>query len=105
MGRALTHTVTEDGTTEIGTWTGGEGSLGAEGDFGGGTLTIKSQKPGGSNKRDWGTNGQLTDDGVINFKIPANHKLFAVMAGSTTPSVAIDVEFAEPQGASGRPLG
>ncbi len=90
----LSLSMTADATTEIGEWPGGVASVGVEGGFGSGTLTIKSSKTqSGANLRDLGTSAQLTAAGVVVLGgIPAGHYLFAVLSGSTAPTIEIDVE-------------
>lgn len=84
-GSAAAPTLSADGSTISGNWSGGDGAFVTTGTFGGGTLTLQWQAPDGT----WlslGSGAALTAAGMAGFTAPAG-LLRATLAGSAGPSV------------------
>ena len=93
-------TITGDGSSYLGEWPGGLGSVFAEGDFNDGTLTLQAIRPGGTSKADVSTDTTFAagessgtnEAHVGNFQLPKGTQLYATHSGEGSGSTAITCE-------------
>lgn len=81
-------TFTQDGNAPNVSFPGGAGTVHADGDFGGGTLSLEVSSDTGTTFTNGGTTVQLTAEGLFNFTLPSDKLIVRLnLNGSTAPDI------------------
>lgn len=81
-------TFTADGSSPEHIFPGGDGTVQADGDFGGGTLTLEVSSDEGTTYTSGGTTVQLTAEGLFNFTLPSDGlRVRLTLSGATAPDI------------------
>jgi len=81
-------TLTANGNSPNIAFPGGTGTVQADSDFGGGTLSLEVSSDTGTTFTNGGETVQLTAEGLFNFTLPSNGLIVRLnLAGATGPDI------------------
>lgn len=84
-------TLAADGDSAALAWQPGVGTIDVDGTIGGGTLTLKFKRTGGSSYKTLGTATTFTAVGSANFELHMEGELIVSLASATDPSLSVAI--------------